>query len=490
MSGLEMRAEIEKQSYVTGENFCITLLWDHPEISVNDLGNMSTDIFKVEVERNSLALGFGKQPIIQDGKAMLEIVLPSTLKAGLHVVAGTNLTEIKGQDLATPIRIRFEPIFFEIRAHYLQASSSDKLAELHREISEAREKYINKVHQTDAASGDLSSDKFFRVTVFGVGCLIHARQQLEGFRIDPIGVGLSHKRFLELVNVFLEREKYEGLPYTEEAETRFQQSTPTIAVTYPRVQAHGHEDALGYCRAHSRRVFQLLGMERGQIPREFACIAFEPETKKRWHGFEMPGYRGNLVSDFNPTQLAKTIGEKLPKLEASPFTQLLVRSFAEATGERDFGFQVLRYWTVLELAADRTVPKAQRIHNPNGSPILKPNGKPETTNAKHGRVYQYVLESGSFASMLTTSDGDERITVIIGDASDKRFKPGMVVVTLWEMIQAIYAIRCAVAHEGYFDISKCSSPGEVLASAFLTQGYPDLIGFVSTQARNAIWRNG
>lgn len=486
----KVQGTIDKASYVPGEVLRLNLNWKHPSIEISQVGNMSTDIFRLGVKRNNFTLGWGKSPIIMNNDLILETTLPNSMRAGVHVISGTMLTEVNGEELTKPLAVRFEPVYFEVREHFRRPATGGRLADRIRELSEGREKFINATHKTSKATGDSAKDIFFVVTVFGVGCLFHSRQQLEGYRIDPLGAGLSHRRPLELVNSFLESEMYDGLPYVEETETRFEQSTPAIAVTFPRVQAVDHEDALNYCREFCRKLFQVLGMERGQIPREFAYLAMEHNTTNRWHGFEMPGYRGNLVSDFNPAQLANQIEQRLPKLEASRFTQLLVRSYAEATGERDFGFRVLRYWTVLELAADRIIQKGQRLENPDGTEILKPNGQPETTNSKHGRVYQYILQSGAFASMSTHHIGDGKVSIILGDESDKRFKPGMIVVRLWEMIQAIYAIRCAVAHEGYFDPTSRGSVGETLASDFLTRGFPDPLDFVKMQALMAIWREG
>lgn len=485
-----MLGTVDKTSYVPGEVLSLNLNWKNPSVEISQVGNMSTDIFRIGVKRNNLALGWGKRPIIVNNDLILEIKLPLSMQAGVHIISGTTLTEINGEELPKPFAVRFEPVYFEVREHFRQPAPEGRLADRIGELSEGREKFINAIHKTSKATDDLEKDTFFVVTVFGVGCLIHSRQQLEGYRIDPLGAGLSHRRLLELVNGFLDSEMYDGLPYDEETETRFEQSTPSIAVTFPRVQAMGHEDAIDYCREFCRKIFQILGMERGQIPREFAFLAMEHNTTNRWHGFEMPGYKGNLVPDFNPAQLANQIEQRLPKLEASRFTQLLVRSYAEATGERDFGFSVLRYWTVLELVADRIIQKDQPLANPDGTEILKPNGKPETTNSKHGRVYQYILQSGAFASMATHHVSDGKVTMILGDESDKRFKPGMIVVRLWEMIQAIYAIRCAVAHEGYFDSASRGSVGEALASDFLARGFPDPLDFVKMQALMAIWREG
>jgi hypothetical protein len=83
-------------------------------------------------------------------------------------------------------------------------------------------------------------------------------------------------------------------------------------------------------------------------------MAFEYGSNQRWHLYEMPGYKGNLISDFNPVSTANQIERLLPRLQVDSFARLLMKTYAEATAEGDYGFSLLRYWSILELVGDKS----------------------------------------------------------------------------------------------------------------------------------------
>ena len=66
----------------------------------------------------------------------------------------------------------------------------------------------------------------------------------------------------------------------------------------------------------------------------------------------------------------------------------------------------------------------------------------------------------------------------------------MKVVPLWDMVKAAYAIRNAVAHEGFFDSARAATGDryERLASDSFESGFPDILGFVRTQAELVLAR--
>jgi hypothetical protein len=67
-------------------------------------------------------------------------------------------------------------------------------------------------------------------------------------------------------------------------------------------------------------------LDRGQMPREFACFALEYDSNARWHMYSMPAYRGNLIANFNPVSTANAVERLLPKLESDPFVRLLANT--------------------------------------------------------------------------------------------------------------------------------------------------------------------
>ena len=296
----------------------------------------------------------------------------------------------------------------------------------------------------------------------------------------------------EIVNTVLEREGTEVLKFSKETERQLESSTPTFLVSYTRVEAVDHNDALDHCRSHANLLFQILGLDRGQMPREFACLAFEYGTNHRWHLYQMPGYRGNLISDFNPVSTANRIEQLLPKLQADPFARLLTKTYADATAEEEYGFALLRYWSVMELLADKHIAKdGSPLTHPNGSQILNAKGKPETTNSKHGRVYAYILANGVYKSHGTyMENGKKKNYIIGGDSTHPGYTPTTELLSLWELVRAVYAIRNAVAHEGQFDLDKATT-GDVyqnLAVRLKNSGHPDPMNFINQQAQIALWR--
>lgn len=305
-------------------------------------------------------------------------------------------------------------------------------------------------------------------------------------------MGLSHQRMHEIVNAVLEHEGAEGLEFSEETEDQFERSTPTVLVSYTNVEAVDYDDALNHCRAQADMLFQILGLDRGQKPREFACMAVEYDSNRRWHLYQMPGYRGNLLADFSPVSTANRIEQILPKLQASPFLRLLMKTYADATSELDYGFSLLRYWSVMELVADRSIAKdGTALAHSDGTDILNRKGNRETTNSKHGRVYAYILANGSFKSHGTyTENGLQKSYAIERNASDPGLAPDTELIRLWDLVCAVYAIRNAVAHEGQFDLDRAivGNAFQKLAARLKTSGHPDPLGFIKGQAQMVLWR--
>ena len=222
------------------------------------------------------------------------------------------------------------------------------------------------------------------------------------------------------------------------------------------------------------------------MPREFASVAMELGTNSRWHTFSMPGYRGNLVADFNPVSTANEIDRLLPKLQSDPFARLLVSTYGDATAEADYGFALLRFWSVLELIADRQFAKGVKLSHPNGLPNPRPKGQPETTDSKHGRVYSLILAQGAF---LEHGTGGQGTYIIGGDASRPGYHPAHSSLP-WEMVRAAHAIRNAIAHEGEFDVAKAASGDafQQLATRLRMSGHPDPLRFIRNQSWLAVSR--
>ena len=443
-------------------------------------------MFRVETERNQLAFGFGVAPIRRDGALEIEQRLPASLQRGLHLWSSAIL--LSGDVDAEPEqeRIMFDPIFFVIRTAIEAPLSREALTSLVREAERRRANYQTRQMTTAGASSNQNESRRFRVLVFGVGCLLHARQQLDGYCLIPLAKGLSHRRLHELVSAVIERGGLGGLDFNEDTEIQFEKSTPTFLVSYEAVEAIDYNDALDHCRSYANLIFRILGLDRGQMPREFACMAIDSASNQRWHMFQMPGYRGNLVSDFNPASTANRIEQLLPKLQADPFAKLLVKTYADATAEEDYGFSLLRYWSVLELVADKSIARdGTPLTHPDGTSILNSKGNPETTNSKHGRVYSYLLSLGGYPEHGSyTEDGAKRWYLLGGASSHPGYTPSTRLLSLWDMVRAVYAIRNSIAHEGQFELGKARSGDqyEQLAVTLKSTGPVDPLQFIKDRA--------
>jgi hypothetical protein len=106
----------------------------------------------------------------------------------------------------------------------------------------------------------------------------------------------------------------------------------------------------------------------------------------------------------------------------------------------------------MELLADRSIAKGQPLLHPDGTAILKPNGNPKDTNAKEGRVYQYIRQSGAYTQGHSVQNvgGIEQHFLVGADMTHPGYKPGTRLISLWDIVRAAYAVRNRVAHEGFF----------------------------------------
>lgn len=342
-----VRGDVNKISYFVGEEILISLTFDDAALDLNALSNISIDLFRIERERNQFAFGFGCVPDCNGNRITVRQKLPSDMPRGLYVISAVTLVRLDSLGASEQKRISFPPICFVVQTAVEVPMSKPDVSKLVAQAESDRARYVHKEHRTVKSCQRGNASKRYLVLIFGVGCLLHATQQLEGFAITPLGRGMSHKRAHEIVNEALRKFDVDELRFDEETERQFEQASPTFVISFPSVLAVDHEDAFEYCRSHAALIFELLGLDRGQKPREFACFAAELDTVNMWYLFLQPWYKGNLVSDFNPVSTANLIELHLPKLQTQPFVRLLLKTFSDATAEDDQGFALLRFWSVL-----------------------------------------------------------------------------------------------------------------------------------------------
>lgn len=486
-----MKVVIGANSFCPGEDLEVRLIPEDAALSRSGILNVSIDILRVDADRNRLAIGFGRPPEIDGEIWRITQKLPATLKPGLHCIEQIVLSLGADPETAEQRRIRIDPKFFLVRTIVELPPSEARLRDIIGATNTARERYIRTPTQSQRVRTGAPAVQF-RVIVFATGCLLDSMHQMAGYKLVPLGQGLSHRRMLEIVNAGLQREGIESLPFIEATEHNFASNTPTFMIDYPLVSAVDHEDALSYCHEHGARIFRALCIERGAMPERFASFALQYGTSKRWHEFKEPWYRGNLIGGFDVAATADAVNRMLPKLEAQPFFRLLASTFTDGMRETEYGFKLLRYWSVLELVADQAVPRnATRIKHPDGTPILNEKGNPVDHHAKEARVYAYILASGAFQSSGSFDEqGIKRRYILGGDTSHPGYAPGVELIPLWDLVRSTYAIRNAIAHTGQFDELKAypANSSEGLAVHFKKISPLDPMRFAEAQARMAIWR--
>lgn len=484
-----INAETRLLSYMPGEEFALQLRFESSSAKLASVTNVNVDLFRVERERNQFAFGFGARPSANGELLTVTRRLADALKPGLYVVGAATLCW--GDEQQESLAVRFEPVFFSFLGDGDPPDDQVTLSKRIEDVSETRRTYMQKEIRTDASVTSLSS-KAFRILILGVGSLLHTSQTLQGFTIYPLGRGFSYGRMLEIANQAFWRSGIKQISFDPQIEQQFEQATPTFMIDYWRVVGVDHSDALNYCRKHADLIFDLLGLDRGQKPKEFCCFAVDYATGERWQHFSVPWYRGNLASDFNAVSTANLIEAVTPRLLQEPFLRLLVRSYADATAEQDPGIRLLRAWAVLELLADRVIPKGQAITHLNGDSITKYNGNLKDTNAKEARVYEFIKQSGvGFpCQMVANINGVEQRFLMGADECHAGYTPATRMITLWDVVQAAYAIRNSVAHEGYFseDTVDSAKPDQVLAADLIKNTPLDPRQWVRDQAHFAVLR--
>ncbi|MBB6412380.1 hypothetical protein [Mesorhizobium sangaii] len=483
--------KLNSHSYTAGERFVCQLAVPS-DVPISRVKNISLDFFRLDRLRNQFAFGFGSAPRETGGLLELEQNFPADMIPGFYSVGRAILSLVPLDDNGADqnVVIEFPQVTIEVRESIQLPVTAELVEKEVAAIGMRRALLAKKPHLVAPVTKREEGSRFL-VRVFAVGCLVHAPQQLEGFSILPLGLGLSHRNMWEIVNGFLESDGQQPLAFVEQTEQSFMDSTPIFVVTYEEVVATDIDAASEYCVKHSQNIFRILGIDRGQKPRAFAYVIGQYDTSNWWHWFAFPGYQGNWLSEFNPVETSNQIERLLPRLEANPFSRLIISTYGDATGEQEYGFALLRFWTVMELVAEHTVAGGTPLANPDGSTILNGKGNPETTSSKHGRVYVYILSNGLYSFTGHYIEDGIQKTVFIGDVTSLNASTANEVISLWDMVRAVYAIRNSIAHEGQFDPAKAQTGDKYqqLAARLTTrlQG-PDPLQFIKWQARYAIGR--
>ncbi len=386
-------AWIDKSSYRVGEELQIFLDFSSNEDLLEGRANINAQIFRIKKERNQLADAFGYLYERVEDAITIKRTIPDSCKEGLYLVEGLKLISADGQGQPYPFTPRdLTKLFFWVSADQKLELSASELTEKINQLDAERANYNNAVIATEAAM-DVTESARYKVLIFGVGCLIHTSQNVEGYALHPLGRGFSYKHMLDAVNTYT-ASKYEiRLPEEERIGISFSNATPLFVIDFANVKAINQDDAENHCLRESEKIFTILAYDRDQRPNSFAIVSFDPTTRDGWQRFHFPGYRGNLIPDFNPTSPAETLDRLLPKLDTSPWLDLIMRLYADARSEENYNYMCLKFWAILEMISEERVKdKKIALTSPNGNKIRDYGGKIVTTEKKLGRVYKYAFD--------------------------------------------------------------------------------------------------
>jgi len=456
---MKVNLTLNKTTYSRDEELQIELdLGLSPDLASN-LTTINIDISIINVERNRFVWGFGYAPQVVNNKIQIRRKLDENLSEGLYVISG--LKFIYGRDGSRQIVLGPEKDI--PRTLFWLGSKSDTsidhvgLNSRFKELLIARNNYINKVIITRQASEPAAPTKNYIVLVFAVGCLVHGTHNLAGYTIYPLRQGYSYEHMLKSINNFLAKKCGITLSFDKGIDEDFGHSTPLFVIEYKNVVALDEIDAARWCADYSDDIFTILSYEKGQRPNQYATVAIEPKTKRLWQWFHFPGYSGNLISSFNPSSTADMIDALLPRIQNSPWLDLILHSFGEATSEKNVNVAYLKHWSVLELIGKRRVRENDiKLTYPNGDAIIDSQGKNATTKNALGKVYRWLMQSE-----VPALNGSDVIFETYQTARERAMPDNEIeIVKLWDVLKAAYEIRNSTAHEGSFDLAKASQGDE------------------------------
>ncbi len=451
------RILLDKTTYFVGDEINIKIDFNNSPDLLENAKNINIDIFKVDVERNNFAFGFGVSPLSENNVVNVSKILPENFQTGLYVVSGIKLIYGEdGQEIRSISVDAPRKRFFWLSDHGLLDESN--LYEKVSELESARNKYVNAEIRT-AATIERAQYEQFKVVIFGVGCLLHAPQLMEGYVLHPLGQGYSYDHMLGAVNSFMRKIYGILLDKVDSIQSSFASSTPLFAVEFNNIKSVDHLDAGAHCTHLAENIFTILAYDRGQRPRSFATVMLNSKTGQVWQGFHFPGYRGNLISDFNPASTANTVQRLLPKIESSPWVDLILRIYADAKTENNIDYACLKFWQILEMVAKKHVlDNSIEITSPDGTSITDGNGNILTTRFALGKVYRYLFNKEGGSAVCHIGENEKVIFESSEDArNNPNFDQNTKVVSLWETLTALYEIRNATAHSGKFDVDNASN---------------------------------
>lgn len=487
-----IKLDIDKISYYNKDEIKITLDLSNPEIEKEKLTNININIYELGEKRNEFKFGFGSNPIIEKDKVRITQKLSDSLKNGIYFIR--HIKFIYGnpenndyKEISLLPKDNFELTFFYISHELNKRLTQFDIETRIEQISKERSIYRNKVLVSPSVLNSTNA-KNFKVLIFGIGCLIHNSQELNGYTIYPIRSGINYSNLNNPVNDFLSKHLNTIIPFNEKIDGEFRKSTPLFVIDYSNVRAKDNNDALTFCRTYSERIFSILGYKKGQRPSLFAYVIKENETTNLFYNFQFPGYKGNIISEFSPTVTANDIDKLSPILNNDPWLKLIFDSYVFALNETNVDIKYFRLWAILELIAKKEITTNDIEIVDAEDNNIQNSGNNITTKYAVGKVYQYIYQCNFPQATCSSSILGYEYSVMFEMSTKMECPAGTEKVNLWELVNALYAIRNSTAHTGSFDINIAEEGNwkDKLAAKYYKLGFNMFLSQLETMVKNVI----
>jgi len=465
-----MKVTLSNTSFSKKDNIKLYIDFESDLDLLKKVTNISINISRIDKQRNHFVLGFGSAPDISSSIAQASKSIPDNWEEGLYLISSINLitAETPEGNIRIVPRKDIPDLFFWYSGTQSLELVEHELTDKINQLNDERGRFMN----TELISSnvtDINKATSYKVMIFAVGCLVHSPQIMKGYTLHPLDRGYDYSHMLDAVNSFVTLKHGITLEPVESIKHSFSSSTPLFVIEYINIKAIDHIDAGKFCTLLSEKIFTILAYEKGQRPSHFASLIVDSNSNESWQAFHFPGYRGNLVSDFNPSSTADALERILPKIDTSPWIDLLMRTYADAESEQNSNYACLKFWSILEMVAKKEVTDNNiELSYPNGDAIYDFGGNVVKTKSALGKVYKHVLDSGVPSSIISNGENGTKLIFESYDDAEKNpnFDEKTTIIKLWETMSALYEIRNSTAHSGKFDYdaAKTGNAREQLAA--------------------------
>jgi len=458
-----------------------------------EFANIQAECVFVELARDLLSFSTGMQVELADEFTFM-LNVPAGARRGPHFLAGLRVRAREDPDgsTAAPVvqrnllerRLDVEGLAFLVGDD--DAGVGRSAAELIQELHSQRERRI----RTRIEVGNCPDAITAQVAYLYTGLLVHGPQHCQGYSILPYGDGLPATSIHTALNAFANTAFNVVFELTSQQAAEFSSQRPLAAVFFHAVGAESAQAAMQGVRPLVDDIALALAFDRGFAPEPFASIVGHGADLTMWL-LHRP-YTGNLLAPFGGTDVGAEVERLTGAMTRAPFAKLLLELYVQAVGDQDPMFQLFRFWSILELLAKRAIPDSHHhIFSPSGERIRLANGEPVTTSKAEAKVYKYLFDQGAFGLQASTQIAGGLFNIVVEGATPSPQHGSELRLTFWEFIQAAYAARNGVAHEGRFKPDASIDPGspEGLARSLLSCPVPGLLlNHLKSTARVAVLR--